>query len=171
MRDTSPKLIRARSALRAEASDGAMLLIIASTILLVCGWVAWRSYRSNEDEARAYAERTVARLAIAHDAHYFTTNLSAAALPGYPTSRRQLIMSSLTKLGVPRAPIKLVGAASPEKDPNIPGPITRFTTRLTYPTADARIFLEVARWHGHWRIELLALEWKDRPSLSPSPSS
>ena len=147
-----------------------MLLIIVSAILLACGWVAWRYYRSDEDEARSYAQRTVARLAIAHDAHYLSTNLSPAALPGYPASRRQLIMSSLTKLGVPTGPIKLVSAASPARDPDIPGPIARFRTRLTYPTADARMFLEVSRWHGNWRIELLALEWKGRPSVTPTPS-
>ena len=153
----------------ALTSDGILLLIIATGVVLACAWVGWHYYESDEDQAHAYARRTVERLAIAHDASYFSSNLSAAALPGYPTSRRRLIMSSLTKLGVPTGPIKLVGSASPDKDPNIPGPIRRFTTNLTYPTATARIFLEVAQWHGHWRIELFALEWKNLTEAEPSP--
>ena len=177
MPSTSPKLQRERlpgrprrSAEAALTGDATLLLIIATTIVLACGWVAWRYYESEEDQAHAYALRTVERLAIAHDLNYFTTNLSSAARPGYPPNRRRLIMSSLTKLGVPTGPIKLVASASREKDPNVPGPITRFTTRLTYPAADARLTLEVARWHTYWRIELLALEWKEPDSPGPKPS-
>lgn len=156
-----------QSAETALTGDATLLLIIATTIVLVCGWVAWRSYESDEDQAREYARRTVKRLAIAHDLHYLTTNLSSAAMPGYPASRRQLIISSLTKLGVPNGPIELVASPSQDKDPNVPGPITRFTTHLSYPAAEARLFLEVSRWHDYWRIELLALEWKDTASPSP----
>ncbi len=158
---------------RADAaltSDGTLLLIIATGVVLACAWVGWHYYESEEDQAHAYALRTVERLAIAHDASYFSSNLSSAARPGYPPNRRRLIMSSLTKLGVPTGPIKLVASASRDKDPNVPGPITRFTTRLTYPAADARLILEVARWHASWRIELLALEWKDKEPPKPSPS-
>jgi len=154
----------------AATGDLTLLLIIATTIVLVCGWVAWRSEVSDEDQARDYARRTVHRLAVAHDLHYLTTNLSSAAMPGYPAGRRQLIISSLTKLGFPTGPIELVASPSHDKDPNVPGPIMRFTTHLSYPAADARLFLEVARWHGSWRIELLALEWKDAPSPRPTVS-
>ncbi len=176
MRSRLPKLQRGRlphrsrrSAEAALTGDATLLLIIASTIVLACGWVAWRYYESEEDQARAYAQRTVERLVVAHDLNYFSTNLSSAARPGYPPNRRRFIISSLTKLGVPTGPIKLVASAARDNDPNVPGPITRFTSRLTYPAADARIFLEVARWHGHWRIELLALEWKEPDPPEPSP--
>ncbi len=168
--DRFPGRLR-HSAETALTGDATLLLIIATTIVLVCGWVAWRSYESDEDLARAYARRTMQRLAVAHDLHYLTTNLSSAAMPGYPASRRQLIVSSLTKLGVPNGPIELVASGSQDKDPNVPGPISRFSTHLKYPKADARLFLEVSRWHGTWRIELLALEWKDTapPASAASP--
>ncbi len=177
MRSTLPKFPRPRerrqrrtSSETALTSDGTLLLIIATTIVLACAWVGWHYYESDEDEARAYAGRTIERLAITHDLHYLTTNLSSAAMPGYPTSRRQLIISSLTKLGVPTGPINPVASTLRDKDPGIPGPIMRFTTHLAYPAADARLFLEVARWHGSWRIELLALEWKDTALPGPTAS-
>lgn len=151
-------------------SDGTLFLVIASAVVLACGWLAWRYYEPEGEMAHAYALRTVERLVIAHDLNYFTTNLSSAARPGYPANRRRLIIASLTKLGVPRGPLELVASGSRTRDPNVPGPITRFTTHLSYPTAEGRLILEVARWHGTWRIELLALEWKNTAPPGPGAS-
>jgi hypothetical protein len=77
----------------------------ASSIVIVCAWLAWQYSASTENEARSYAAHTLDRLSFAHDAKYLAINLSSVARPGYPASQQKYAITSLTKLGSPVAPI------------------------------------------------------------------
>lgn len=45
----------------ALTGEGVFLLVIATAIALICGWLAWRCIESTEDDARSYAECTIQR--------------------------------------------------------------------------------------------------------------
>ena len=109
------------------------------------------------------------RLLYEHDAKYFATNLSPKALPGYPPNHQKYVIASLTKLGVPTAPVKLAGSVSYGSDPGAQDPKARFTSHVVYP-ADAHFYLDIARRNGLWQIDLFSFGWQDKPSPRPAPS-
>lgn len=155
----------------ALTGESTLLLVIASTIVILCGWLAWQYTSSTEDEARVYAARTLDRLVFAHDAKYLAANLSTVALPGYPASQQRYAIACLTKLGVPVAPLKLEGAVTFSSDPGARDPKGHFESHVVYPAADARFYLDVARRHGVWRIDLFSFGWQDKLGRVSVPSS
>jgi hypothetical protein len=155
----------------ALTGESTLLLIIASAIVILCGWLAWRYSVSTEDEARAYAARTLDRLAFAHDANYLAANLSQLAPPGYPVRQQKFVIGSLTKLGVPVTPIKLKGTMTFGSAPDDQDPKGHFESHVIYPAADARLYLDVTRHNGVWRIDLFSFGWQDKPAQVSVPSS
>lgn len=141
-----------------------MVLLITITTVIVCGWLIWKYSASTEEEARAYVDRSVHRLAFAHDPNYLATNLSATALPDYPLSHQQWIMSCLTKLGVPVESAKITGSVSHNSISDAQDPEGHFKARLIYPKSEAYIYLDVACRHGRWQIDSFAAQWKDKPA-------
>lgn len=156
--------VRRRSAEAALTGEGTLVLLITITIVIVGGWLIWQYSTSTEEEARAYADRSIQRLAFAHDANYLATNLSATALPGYPPTQQQYIMAHLTKLGVPVAPVKITGSVSHSSISDAQDPEARFKAHLIYPTVEAHVYLDVACRHGRWQIDSFAAEWHDKPA-------
>jgi hypothetical protein len=154
----------------ALTGEGILLLVIATAIVLVFVWLVWRYTKSTQEDARSYAERTMQRLLYEHDAKYFATNLGPKGLPGYPLNHQKYAIASLTKLGVPTAPVKLTGSVSYGSDPGAHDPRARFTSHVVYPAADARFYLDIARRNGLWQIDLFSFGWQDKPSSRPAPS-
>ena len=71
------------------ASENILLLFLAVAVIGGCGWLFWGSDKENPAEARAYAERKLRRLLIAHDATYFTANLSPQGRTQFPPDIRE----------------------------------------------------------------------------------
>jgi len=144
--------------------EGAMVFLIMIAIVGAGWWLIWKYSASTEEEARAYADRSVQRLAFAHDPRYLASNLSDTALPGFPLSQQQWIMTCLTKLGVPVEPAKITGSVSHTSISDDKDPTARFDARLIYPKSEAHIYLDVACRHGRWQIDSFAAQWKDTPA-------
>lgn len=154
----------------ALTGEGTLLLIIGCAVVIFFGWLALDGIESTEEGARAYADRCFQQLLFAHDGAYFASNLSAKARPGYPPNNQKYLISSLTKLGVPSAPLKMEGAISYGSEPGAHDPIGRYDARAVYPSADAQFHLEVTRRQGHWRIDFLSANWQERSKADPIAS-
>ncbi len=166
--DAHPGLLRREAALTGE---GTLLLIIACFVMIFFGWLAWRGSAATDAEARAYTERTLHQLLVAHDAAYLNANLSPRAKSGLSLAERGYIMASLTNLGVPSAPPKIEGDFTYGTQPGEQSPIGRFAARVTYPAADAHFDLIVARRQGLWRIDYFTATWQntDAPGSAGTP--
>lgn len=149
--------------------EGTLLLVIAIGVMSLVGWLAWRGSEATEDEARAYADRTLQRLLFNHDAKYFAANLSPAARPRYPAGQQRYIITSLTSLGLPSAPVHLNGAVTYGTDPGVHDPTGHFEAQVVYPAARSHVYLDVARRQGLWRIDYFGAEWKNNSAPAPVP--
>ncbi len=127
----------------ALTGEGTLLLIIGCAVVILFGWLALAGIESTEERARAYANRSLQRLLFAHDGAYFASNLSVKARPGYPPNNQKYLISSLTKLGVPTAPLKIDGAVAYGSEPGAHDPTGRYDARAVYPSADAQFHIDV----------------------------
>lgn len=147
----------------ALTGEGTLLLIIAGAVMILCGWLALRGAEATDEQARAYAERTLHQLLLAHDAAYFAANLSPRARGQYPPSQQRYIISSLTNLGIPSSPVKVEGDISYGSDPGAQDPTGRFQASVVYPTVEARFYIDVARRQGLGRIDYFSASSNNRP--------
>ena len=72
----------------AMKGEGILLLVIATAIVLVCAWLAWRYTESTQEVARSNAERRMQRLLYEHDAKYSPPISAQRVCPViHPTTR------------------------------------------------------------------------------------
>jgi hypothetical protein len=151
-------------------SDAVVVLLIGAAVVATIAWFAFRDAQGTENEARAYAERTLHRLCFAHDAGYFGANLSARGHSGYPESQQRLIIYELTHLGVPTAPLQISGTFSYGDSEGEHHPEAHYEATTSYANADAHFYLDISRQVGGWRIDYFTASWKDKTAPA-APSS
>lgn len=140
-----------------------LVLLIGLAIVGVIGWLALSYSESTGEDARAFAEQTIRRLVLAHNGSYLNRHLSANSRAHFTTARQQYTISSLTNLGTPTQPYKVEGEVSYGLDPGKQDPEGHFHAHLLYPTAQADLYLEIARREGRWQIDGIDLYWMNNP--------
>lgn len=151
--------------------ENVLLLMIGAAVVAGIGWFALRDAAGTEDEARAYAEQTLRKLCVAHDAAYFDRNLSARGRMFYPESQQRMIFYNLTRMGVPTAPWHLDGTLTYAEVDGEHHPQGHYEATVHYAKDDAQFALDVSRYVGNWRIDLVTATWTPRdPPVAAVPS-
>ncbi|HEY2801129.1 MAG TPA: hypothetical protein VGI85_11070 [Chthoniobacterales bacterium] len=147
-RSVPPKTAPARGS--GVTSDGALVLLIGLAIVGVIAWLALSYSESTGEDAHAFAEQTIRRLVLAHP---FCSGAAA------------IYNSSLTNLGTPTQPYKVEGEVSYGSDPGKQDPEGHFRAHLLYPSAQADLYLGIARREGRWQIDGIDLYWMNNQPL------
>ncbi len=146
--------------------EAVLVLIIGFAVVVFFGCIAIDEIVSTEDAARAYAEQSYHRLLFAHDAAYLANNIGLRARAEFPPYNQRYLITSLTKLGVPKAPPKIEGEVIDDSESGTHDPVGRYDAYAIYPATTARFHLQVRQSQGRWRIDYLSANWQNKEAGS-----
>jgi hypothetical protein len=142
-----------------ERAEGLLLLLIVVSLAIAgAGWLLYNRVQT-EKNGRAYAEETIKKIMVEHDASYMSSNFSKTLRSRNGPAVATSLAEFYARLGVPEQPFTITGEIKFED--YIFRPRGIFRTRLSYPTKHADMTLAASNESGRWQIEAFSVSLAD----------
>jgi hypothetical protein len=150
-------------------AEGALaLIIIVAALILGALWFLFSSRNDGQNNARAFADEVVQRVAVNYDEKYLHVHLSPEGQTKYLQSFRERMLQNLRSFGQVKQPIPVKGDI--QFHSYFFEPVGTFRAELVYPTMTAYLDLAISRGMTVWQVDEINLTWNPPPAPSPSPT-
>ena len=139
------------------SGQGLVIVIIVVALIGFGAWYLYSNKRAMENDARAFGKEAVERLAVNHDANFFSERIGPQARYDYPPSQQQYIMSKFQELGVPVQPIAIEGTVAFES--HFFQPKGYFLAHLNYPARPATLEVDISHPASRWQLDSVKLNY------------